>query len=167
MTHIATTGRPDKVGKSPNHPVEILEGPSGVPITTTRARGRQTRSAADRQRRRAPSHLDTRRRRPTLRSGLHGLEDLGRRQLRHERLAPVGVARQHAFGRAQRVVARLDPAGRTALLDGLDGAEEQAAGLDDRLVGRPEMLLAAVDHEAHALLDYAVRGVDSVYPGER
>src|SRR5262245_49313030 len=83
---------------------------------------------------------------------LHRLENLGRGHLRGEQLAPVGVARQNALGGLQRVVARTGAPRRPACLHGLDRTQEQAPGLDDGLVRRAEVLLAAIDDGAHALL---------------
>src|SRR5262249_25934469 len=75
--------------------------------------------------------------------------------------------RDHAFAGAQRVVRRPDAGRSSAGLDGLDRAHQQAAGLDDGLVGGAEVLLRAVDDAAHALLGGAVLDVAAVDAAER
>src|SRR5262245_43416612 len=91
---------------------------------------------------------------------LHRLEDLRGGHLRREDLAPVGIARHHALGRAQPVVRRLDAPRRPALGDHLDRLEQEPARLDDGLVGGAEVLAAPIDDAPHALLDGAVLRVD-------
>src|SRR5271167_2850564 len=95
-----------------------------------------------------------------------GLQDLLPGDVRCQDPAPVGVARQHLKGRAQRVIARTHAGRGAALFDRLHRLAQQTPHLDDRLVGRSEMLLAAVDDAPHALLDCAILHVDPVDPGE-
>src|SRR5215813_15537053 len=65
---------------------------------------------------------------------------------------PIGLARDHAFSGPQCIVRGLGATRGTTCLDGLDGLEEQAARLNDGLVGRPKVLFGAVHNAPHAFL---------------
>src|SRR2546430_7253369 len=75
---------------------------------------------------------------------------------------PIGLAWDHAFSGAQCIVRGIDATRGTTRLDGLDGLDEQAARLNDGLVGRPEVLFGAVHNAPHAFLHGPVLRVDAL-----
>src|ERR1041384_5710461 len=98
------------------------------------------------------------------RASLDGLGDLrARRQLR---VAPVGALRQYGLGGGEIGVRGLHTTRNAAIGYRLHRVQQQAAGLDDGAVGRAQVLAAAIDDGAHALLDGAVLRVDAVDAGE-
>src|SRR3984893_9947716 len=97
---------------------------------------------------------------------LHGFQDLLPSDVGREYPAPVGIARHPFEGRPQGIIAEPHAGRRAALLDRLHGLAQEPPHLDDRLVGRPQMLFAAVDDAPHAFLDRAILDVDPVDPGQ-
>src|SRR5262245_17175697 len=75
---------------------------------------------------------------------------------------PIGLAWDHAFSGPQCIVRGLDTTQGTICLDSLDGLDEQAARLNDGLVGRPEVLFGAIHNVPHAFLHGAVLRVDAL-----
>ena len=71
---------------------------------------------------------------------LHRVQALDGGRLAGEEITPIGSPRQLAFGGPHGVIRRLNATGRATLLHCLDGLQEQAAGLDDGFISRPEML---------------------------
>src|SRR5690349_20097363 len=78
---------------------------------------------------------------------------------------PVGVARQNLFASADVIVAGAGAGRVAAILYSHNGRAQHAPRLADRLVGRPQMLLRAIDDRAHGFLQGAVLLVDAVDAG--
>src|SRR5262245_14277864 len=87
---------------------------------------------------------------------LHRMQDSTSGHLGRQELVPIGLAWDYAFSGPQRIVRRINTARGTICLDSLDGLDEQAACLDDGLVGWPEVLFGAVHNAPHTFLHGAV-----------
>src|SRR5215468_3270225 len=102
---------------------------------------------------------------PGFQELLDGLDDGLARHLGRHLGAPIGIAAQHRLAGPQLLVAA-GTARNAAGLHRLDSLPQQLARLDDCLVRRSEVLLAAIDDAAHSLLYGAVLHVDTVDAGE-
>src|SRR5262245_21425925 len=146
-THEVAPGRPEIVFEHTSSILTIALPFASCPVTT-----RRTLSAI------VPLLS------PLLSRGSDRLKNFVPGQLGRQDLAPVGLTRDHALGGAQRGVGRPGAARHLPGGHRLDRLQEEPARLDDRLVGRPQVLPAAVDDGPHAFLDGAVLGVDPVDP---
>src|SRR5262245_66515232 len=102
---------------------------------------------------------------PGFRELLDGLDDGLARHLGRHLGAPIDVAAQHRLTGPQLLVAA-GAARNAAGLHRLDSLPQQLARLDDGLVRRSEVLLAAIDDATHSLLYGAVLNIDDVDDGE-
>src|SRR4029453_3613632 len=93
---------------------------------------------------------------------LHRGQDSASSHLGRQELMPIGLAWDHAFSGPLCIVRGLDTTRCTTCLDGLDRLDEQAARLNDGLVGRPEVLFGAVYNAPHAFLPGPVLRIDAL-----
>src|SRR5882757_3584600 len=100
-----------------------------------------------------------------IKSALHGLQDPVPGDVGRQRPVPVGIAREDVFTGLDRIIAGASAGRLLARFDCLHRFAQQLASLDDRLVGRAEMLAAAIDDPAHAFLQGTVLLVDAVDAG--
>src|SRR6516165_6193650 len=98
---------------------------------------------------------------PGFQEHLDGLDDGLARHLGRHLGAPIGVAAQHRLAGPQLLVAA-GAARNAAGLHRLDSLPQQLARLNDGLVRRSEVLLAAINDATHSLLYGAVLHVDAV-----
>src|SRR5215475_8232424 len=90
------------------------------------------------------------------------MQDSAGSHLGRQELVPIGLAWEHAFSGPQRIVRGIDATRGATGLDGLDGIEEQAARLNDGLVGWPQVLFGAIYNAPHAFLHGPVLRVDAL-----
>src|SRR5258708_34734784 len=98
----------------------------------------------------------------TIKSALRGLQDLVLGDVGRQRQVPVGIAREDVFAGLDRVIAGAGAGRLPTRFDCLHRLAQQLARLDDRLVGRAEMLAAAIDDRAPAFLQGTALLADAV-----